>query len=122
MKTKFIFLFCYIYITSFSQPSNSTFPRDFSIFSEKSLHTLQSDFHTSIKPYLLQNADSIITNKDGDWLQRKWNDEHFLQVEKKDYSFGSLRWEFKNNIYRYIRHYKGPLLHIRDKEKVKIVL
>ena len=52
----------------------------------------------------------------------RWDDAYILtkvmeQMEKKDYSFGSLRWEFKNNIYRYIRHYKGPLLHIRDKEK-----
>ena len=54
--------------------------------------------------------------------ETRWDDGYILtrvmeEMEKDGYSFGSLRWEFKNNIYRYIRHYKGPLLNIRDKEK-----
>ena len=73
-----IFLFCYIYITSFSQQSNSTFPRDFSIFSEKSLHTLQNSSGISVfdsdiiylnqinylsetKPYYFENTYYIIS-------------------------------------------------------------
>jgi len=75
-----------MHFSSFSQQSNSTFSRDFNIFSEKYYHTLQNDFHTSVKPYLLQNLDSIITNMEGSWLKRKWNNEYFLQVENEDYS------------------------------------
>ena len=82
----FLFLFCWIHYTSFSQQSNSTFSREFNIFSETHFHTLQNNFHTCVKPYLLQNSDSIITNMEEIWLKRKWNNEHFLQVENKDYS------------------------------------
>lgn len=54
--------------------------------------------------------------------EKRWDDGYILtkvveQMEKQDYSFGSLRWEFKNNVYRYIRHYKGPLKDIRDKKR-----
>tara|TARA_Y100001968_G_C19431326_1_gene757193 strand:+ start:568 stop:2133 length:1566 start_codon:yes stop_codon:yes gene_type:complete len=85
---RFLFLFFYtsIYLTSLSQQSNSTFSRNFNIFSEKNINIIQNDFHTSFKPYLFQNSDSIIINKEGSWIKRKWNNEHFLQVENDDYS------------------------------------
>ncbi|HJM16654.1 MAG TPA: hypothetical protein QF851_04295 [Flavobacteriales bacterium] len=50
------------------------------------MHEVETNFHTSFKPYLLSNSDSSITNFEGNWLDRKWNNEHFLQVETEDYS------------------------------------
>ena len=69
-----------------------------------------------------------------DWLEyytslkafkhNRWDDGYILtkvmeQTENKKYSFGSLRHgiELENQVYRYVRHYKGPLVDIRDKEK-----
>ena len=54
--------------------------------------------------------------------ERRWDDAYILtkvmeQTENKKYSFGGLRYEAPFNVYRYIRHYKGPLLEIRDKKK-----
>lgn len=69
-----------------SQQSNSTFSRSTNIFSEVDLHKIGLDFHTNIKPFLLSNLDSNIKREEGSWLYRKWNKEHFLHVEKEDYS------------------------------------
>lgn len=53
-----------------------------------------------------------------------WADHHCLtkimhRTENKKYSFGSLRHgvPIENHIYRYVRHYKAPLLQVRDKQK-----
>ena len=52
----------------------------------------------------------------------RWDDGYILtllvnQMENEGYSFGSLRHEFKYNVYRYVRHFKGPLLEVRDKQR-----
>ena len=54
----------------------------------------------------------------------RWDDAYILtkvmeQTENKKYSFGSVRHgvPIENQVYRYVLHYKGPLLEIRDKKK-----
>ena len=52
----------------------------------------------------------------------RWDDGYILtllveQLEDIGYSFGSLRHEFEYNVYRYVRHFRGPLLEVRDKQK-----
>ena len=76
-------IFCIIGV---SQQSNSTFSRNFSIFSEERIHQINSNTHSSIKPYLLSNLDSNFVIHQGSWMYRKWNKEFFLQIEKEDYS------------------------------------
>ena len=53
--------------------------------------------------------------------ESRWDDSHMLTVVmnnlKNIYTFGGLRYEAPFNVYRYIRHYKGPLLSVRDKQK-----
>ena len=62
--------------------------------------------------YTMQQYAQIAYDKDKDEISG------MLCLRKIDHPISGDRvWEFKNNIYRYIRHYKGPLLHIRDKEK-----
>ena len=56
------------------------------MFSENEIHELKSDHHTSIKPFLLSNLDSTLKKEKGTWLFRKWNKEHFLQLENEEYS------------------------------------
>ena len=66
------------------------------------------EYYTSLKPF----------------KHDRWDDGYILtkvmeQTENKKYSFGSLRHgiELENQVYRYVRHFKGPLVEIRDKEK-----
>ena len=81
-----ILFLIFLFFVSNGQQSNSTFSRNFKIFSEQEYHFIDSDLHTSVKPYFFSNADSIISGTEGSWLYRKWNSEHFIQQETKDYS------------------------------------
>ncbi len=52
----------------------------------------------------------------------RWDDGYILtllvdQLKKEGYTFGSLRHGFDQNVYRYVRHFKGPLLKVRDMER-----
>ena len=85
MKSRFFLLFFFIDFISFCQQSNSTFSRQFNVFLEKNLYTLQNNFHTSVKPYFFSNHDSVLVKYEGSWMSRKWNKEHFLQVNREDY-------------------------------------
>ena len=81
-----IIIFQTFCIIGVSQQSNSTFSRNFSIFSEERIHQINSNTHSSIKPYLLSNLDSNFIIHQGSWMYRKWNKEFFLHIEKEDYS------------------------------------
>ena len=74
-RVKLLFLFFLFSLNLFSQQSNSTFSRNFNIFSEKEFNFIDSDNHTVIKPYLLSNLDSILTEDSGNWLYKKWKKE-----------------------------------------------
>tara|TARA_X000000368_G_C22870858_1_gene640838 strand:+ start:247 stop:744 length:498 start_codon:yes stop_codon:yes gene_type:complete len=83
----FILFFVIVSISfSYSQQSNATFSRDKNIFLESELNNFKNNFHTSVKPFLLSNLDSNIKKNEGIWLYRKWNKEHFLQVESEEYT------------------------------------
>ena len=88
MRSKiFILLFVIVSVSfSYSQQSNSTFSRDKNIFLESELNSFKNNFHTSVKPFLLSNLDSNIKKNEGTWIYRKWNKEHFLQVESEEYT------------------------------------
>ena len=85
-KFKLLFLFQFCCIIVYAQQSNSSFSRSFSLFSENEIHEIKSDYHTSIKPFLLSNSDSTLQKEKGTWLFRKWNKEHFIQLENEEYS------------------------------------
>ena len=85
-KFKLLFLFEFCVIIVYAQQSNSTFSRSFNLFSDNELHVIETDYHTSIKPFLLSNLDSTVKKEKGTWLFRKWNKEHFIQLENEEYS------------------------------------
>ena len=80
-----ILLFQILLITAYAQQSNSTFGRNYSIFLEKGYNFIGSGLHTSVKPYFFSNHDSVLVKYEGSWMSRKWNKEHFLQVNREDY-------------------------------------
>ena len=87
MKSKFCVFIYFLYsIPLFSQQSNSTFYRNYNIFSESENHTISTILHTGVKPFMLSNLDSNIQNSEGSWLFRKWNKEHFIQEQTKEFS------------------------------------
>ena len=87
MKSKFcVFLYFLYSISLLSQQSNSTFYRNYNIFSESENHTISTILHTGVKPFMLSNLDSNIQNSEGSWLFRKWNKEHFIQEQTKEFS------------------------------------
>jgi len=51
----------------------------------------------------------------------RWDDGYILTVllnNQTKYTVGSLRYGWPgNNVYRYVKHFRGPLLYIRDQEK-----
>ena len=81
-----MFISLFLFLSSFSQQSNSTFGRSFMLNFEKELHEISNKKHTANKPYLFSNKDSVIEKKDGKWLSRKWNYEHFIQEKTTDFS------------------------------------
>ena len=87
MKRCFYILFLQLlFISLKSQQSNSNFGRNYSIFKESQSHVIDNSLHTSVKPYLLSNIDSNLSESNSNWFDRKWNNEHFIQYENKDYS------------------------------------
>ena len=66
-KFKLLFLFEFCVIIVYAQQSNSTFSRSFNLFSDNELHVIETDYHTSIKPFLLSNLDSTVKKEKGTW-------------------------------------------------------
>lgn len=87
MKRCFYILFLQLlFISLKSQQSNSNFGRNYSIFKESQSHVIDNSLHTSVKPYLLSNIDSNLSESNSNWFDRKLNNEYFIQYENKDYS------------------------------------
>ena len=66
-KLFLLFISLFLFLSSFSQQSNSTFGRSFMLNFEKEHHHISNKTHTANKPYLFSNKDSVIKKKDGKW-------------------------------------------------------
>ncbi|MDF1868501.1 MAG: hypothetical protein P1U70_27000 [Saprospiraceae bacterium] len=84
----FFFIVSFSYLFGQNAPSNHSFENYFG----KRLHSLNNDFHTSIKPYNTRDIQSVIDSsfqglektRNG-WIARKLFNEHMLEVKKEDY-------------------------------------